>query len=336
MKRNQSEYYPILFSHVYKNAVWGGNLISKFRGDISDSNKQPISESWELVDRLDSQSIVKNGSHEGISIRELIEKDPTGIVGVGHQANDSFPLLFKIIDAKKDLSLQIHPDENTSLLLDNAQAKSEMWYVLEHDENAQILNGLKEGVSIKKFVASLGNIGVKKLLNSFKSENGDAFMIHGNTMHSIGGGNLIYEIQQNSNTTYRVSDWERKGLDGKPRELHLAEAITCLSKKQKELNRKSIPTIQQVYQGKRFNLVHKNLATCSYFHVDEFSLEGELNVSKSKDACQVLYAIDGDLSLKTAQTEVAVKKGSTCLVPASLSEFIIEGDGSKFLRAKVA
>ena len=144
MKKELSKYYPLTFSHVYKSAFWGGNKISSFREDLDGDKEQLIGESWELVDREDGQSCVQNGPLEGVSLRNLIENDPEGIVGKGHKPDQSFPLLCKIIDARKDLSLQVHPNEKCCTYLKDAEPKTEMWYVLDHDENAEIMNGIKK------------------------------------------------------------------------------------------------------------------------------------------------------------------------------------------------
>lgn len=337
MKKNLSKYYPLLFTHVYKKTPWGGDFISSFRKDVKSTNDLPIGESWELVDRPDSQSFISNGHFEGRSLRNLIRRDPKGIVGLEHRANSPFPLLMKIIDAKQDLSLQVHPDENSCKVLKNAEAKSEMWYILDHKENAQILKGLKEDISINKFKSALKYPEIKNFLNSYNSRNGEAYMIHANTLHSIGGGNLIYEIQQNSNTTYRVSDWGRKGKDGKSRKLHIGEALKCMSQKKKAFRKQLVPKINQIYEGLKFRLQHKNLATCSYFHVDELCLQGDVEIDKSHSGFLVFYAIDGDLNIHSEDIDVTVKKGSTCLIPAGLSKFSIRSsDNTKFLRVKAA
>ena len=180
---------------------------------------------------------------------------------------------------------------------------------------------------------------IKDLMTVFKTRRGDSYLIQATKMHSIGGGNLIYEIQQNSNTTYRVSDWGRKGLNGKARKLHLDEAKTCLEFGYRNLGKVEprVSGLTQKYDACEYKLTHKSLSVCQYFIVDELKLEGRISFFNTKKHFQTIYAIDNDLNIKTDYYSLNLKKGHTCLLPAGLERFdIITNENSSFLRAKIA
>lgn len=339
MNKPKINYYPLIFKPVYKESLWGGNLIKTLKGDQDRLPGEHIGESWELVDRDGCQSLVEYGELAGATLRDLVKLDPQGIVGGGHGSEEPFPLLLKIIDAQKDLSLQVHPDKTSCKSLNGADPKTEMWYILDHDKGAEIYKGIKESISEEEFLSKAGKPGIKKLINSFKTETGDSFTIYGNTIHAIGRGNLIYEVQQNSDTTYRINDWGRKGVDGNPRELHLEEAGTCLKNKKKRSlsNSFHFSYLTQRYESNEFKIQQRSLSLSQYFLVEEFKLEGKVDIVKRDDSFQTIYAVDNDLNIILDNISFTLAKGQTCLLPAKLERFNIEADHkSTFLRVKVA
>lgn len=313
----EESYYPLTFDEVYKTAIWGGKLLKKLPRDLPKTSI-PIGESWEIVDRPDDQSHVQNGPLAGKTLRELIEKDPEGIVGYGHQADQPFPLLMKIIDAGQALSLQVHPDEETCKHIVDAEPKTEMWYVLDHNADAEILTGIKDGVSTEQFYKSVNDPKVKELMYSYASEQGQSFFIKATTMHAIGGGNLIYEVQQNSDTTYRVSDWGRVDKSGKSRELHVDQAMTCLHHSLGDVRPNSHQIQALNFTPLSFNseLKRRQLAMCDYFQVEEIEFEGSLTLPSNIGTFQTIYAVDSDLQLECNGHIYHIKHGQTCLIPA--------------------
>jgi glucokinase len=320
-KEEEESYYPLTFEEVYKATIWGGELLKKLPRELPKT-AMPIGESWEIVDRPDDQSCVQEGPLAGKTLRELIQEDPEGIVGYGHQADQPFPLLMKIIDAGQDLSLQVHPDEETCRHIDDAEPKTEMWYVLDHSSEAEILTGIKEGVSPEKFRDSVNDPEVRKLMHSYSSEQGQSFFIKATTMHAIGGGNLIYEVQQNSDTTYRVSDWGRIDKNGNPRELHVDQAMTCLHHSLGETKPSShkIQPLAFTPLTHSSELKRRQLAICEHFQVEEIEFEGAVTLPTDIGTFQTVYAVDSDLRIECNGKSYDVKHGQTCLIPAKCGE----------------
>ena len=211
---------PILFTPIYQKRVWGGTDLETKLGRDDLPAGQVIGESWEMVDRPEAQSTTASGR----SIRELIEADPEAMMGAGWQPAWPFPILVKWLDCQEKLSLQVHPPAAVAPEL-NGEPKTECWYVADAAPHATLMAGLKAGVTRGQFEAGLQDGGLEALVHGFPVKSGESIFIPSGRLHAIGGGNLILEIQQNSDTTYRVYDWGRVGLDGTPRELHIEETL---------------------------------------------------------------------------------------------------------------
>jgi len=216
---------PIVFSPLYQERVWGGRrLETRYGRELPDDG--PIGEAWELVDRPEAQSLVAEGPFAGLALEDLWTLRRPEIFGAD-LLGDRFPLLLKILDAREDLSLQVHPPESVAPDLDG-EAKTEMWYVAEAEPGARIYAGIKEGVTPEAFRAALEDGTAASLVHVLEPREGDVLFIPSGRLHAIGAGLLIFEIQENSDTTYRVFDWNRVGLDGSPRQLHVEEAMRCI------------------------------------------------------------------------------------------------------------
>jgi mannose-6-phosphate isomerase len=215
----------LMFRPLYMERVWGGKKMSTlFRRQIPTDN--PIGESWELVDRADAQSIVSEGRFSGLSLNELWKNRRSEIFGAGYDY-ERFPLLIKIIDASDALSVQVHPPAGAATGVFD-EPKTEFWYFVATDEGAGVYVGLKSGTCKEDFQSALINGTVERLLHRI-STRADSFMfLPGGRLHAIDGGNVLFEVQQNSDTTYRVFDWNRVGLDGKPRQLHIEQSLHCI------------------------------------------------------------------------------------------------------------
>ncbi|WP_438481875.1 type I phosphomannose isomerase catalytic subunit [Oleiharenicola lentus] len=218
---------PVLqFKPIYQERVWGGRELETFLGRKLPGTT-PIGESWEIVDRTEAQSVIANGKWAGKTLRAAIEADSADIMGPSWPKARSFPILVKWLDCRDRLSVQVHPPASIAAKL-GGEPKTENWYFAQVDQGAAVYAGLKPGVTRATFEQGIADGTVAKQLESLPVKNGDSLLIHSGTMHAIDAGNVILEIQQNSDTTYRVYDWGRVGLDGKPRALHVEQSLACL------------------------------------------------------------------------------------------------------------
>ena len=219
--------HPIRFTPIYHQRIWGGREMQRLFARELPSDGQPYGESWELVDRDDFQSIVLDGDYDGVSLHELWMEHRAAVFGTNAPDSPRFPLLVKILDAREDLSLQVHPPAWLAADL-GGEPKTEMWYVAEATEGSTLAVGVRRGVNRDVFADALAGGYVGDLVPRLAVQAGDAIFIPSGRLHAIGAGLVIFEIQQNSDTTYRVFDWNRLGLDGKPRSLHIEESLRCI------------------------------------------------------------------------------------------------------------
>ncbi|MDE0861502.1 MAG: class I mannose-6-phosphate isomerase [Akkermansiaceae bacterium] len=267
---------PISFQPIYMTRVWGGRTLeASYQRNLPD--EQPYGESWELSDREHEQSVVLSGIHEGRTLNELWTKNREEIFG-SNLEGDRFPLLIKILDARDDLSIQVHPPAEIAPSL-GGDPKTEMWYIADRDPEAKLYIGFKNGVSRDQFADSLEDGSVEDKVHAVQPEIGESIFIPSGRLHAIGAGFLIYEIQQNSDTTYRVFDWNRVGLDGTPRDLHVEESMKSIDFDDFE------PTMDEP-QG-------DNLAQCEYFQVDQKDLEKGTSFSNGNERFAVITVVSG-------------------------------------------
>lgn len=220
----------IRFAPIYQERVWGGRHLESLYGRNLPDKEALYGESWEVCDRPEAQSIVLEGEFKGWSLHDLWQKARTEVFGACYQNHpaERFPLLIKILDARQNLSVQVHPDDRTAPLL-HGEAKSEAWFVADAMPEARLYVGLRPGTTREVFAGSLADNSLMDHVNKLEVEAGDCLNIPGGTLHAIGAGLVIFEIQQNSDTTYRVFDWNRPGLDGKPRPLHQEQSMQALN-----------------------------------------------------------------------------------------------------------
>ncbi len=218
--------YPFTFHPIFKERVWGGRKLSELYGKPLPPGV-PIGESWEITDRPEGVSVIANGPLAGKDLRWLMENHAEELLGRPAKKSERFPLLVKILDAREKLSLQVHPPAAKAAEL-GGEPKTEMWYVADAAPDAEIFVGLKHGVTRAEFERKVRDGTVAECVHRQPVKRGDAMFLPSGRVHALGGGNVIFEIQQNSDTTYRVFDWNRAGLDGKPRELHLEPALASI------------------------------------------------------------------------------------------------------------
>jgi mannose-6-phosphate isomerase len=229
--------YPLQFDPILKERIWGGTKLKTYLNKSITSNI--TGESWEISSVGNDVSIIANGAFKGKSLNELINKFPEAVLGtkVHAQFGKQFPLLFKYLDAREDLSIQVHPNDKLAKKRHNSFGKTEMWYVMQADTDARLLVGFKEKSSAENFTQNLKNKTLLHILDSKKVQQGDVFMLNTGTIHAIGAGIVVAEIQQTSDITYRVYDFDRVDANGNQRELHIDLALEALNYEKIEAQR---------------------------------------------------------------------------------------------------
>jgi mannose-6-phosphate isomerase len=268
--------------------VWGGRTLQEVYGrELPDS--QPYGESWEVTDRPDEQSLISEGPLAGTTLHDLWTQQREEIFGPGLRG-ERFPLLIKILDARDDLSIQVHPPPEIAPNL-GGEPKTEMWYIADAAPGAKLYIGLSDGVTKEQFEAAIADGTVDQLVHAVEPEVGQSIFIPSGRLHAIGAGLLIYEIQQNSDTTYRVFDWNRVGLDGTPRDLHVSESMACIDFSDCE------PGMDEP-DG-------HTLASCDHFAVDQLDLpEGTALGNPDDDRFSIVTVVDGELRGSDGRTFV--------------------------------
>ena len=216
----------LIFRPIYQERVWGGRALEAALGRTLPDTR-PIGESWEIVDRPEAQSVVANGKHAGRTLRQVITKHGAVIMGPNWPVEKPFPMLVKWLDCRERLSLQVHPPASVAGDL-KGEPKTENWYIAATGPGAQLIVGLKRGVTQEQFEQAVSSATVETCVHRFPVAAGDSILVHSGQVHAIDAGNLILEIQQNSDTTYRVYDWGRVGLDGKPRQMHIEQSLRSI------------------------------------------------------------------------------------------------------------
>lgn len=311
-------FYPLQFEPILKERIWGGTKLKTLLNKPITS--EITGESWEISTVENDVSVVANGAFEGKTLNELIELYPAEILGniVYARFGKQFPLLFKYLDAREDLSIQLHPNDELAQKRHNSFGKTEMWYVMQADENARLIVGFKEKSSPEEYLAHLHNKTLLDILDSKKVKSGDVFMLNTGTIHAIGAGTVIAEIQQTSDITYRVYDYDRKDANGNTRELHVDLALEALNFDKIEPQR---------FYDKKANMANE-VVHCPYFTTNFIPLNGEAVFSKTSESFCVLMCVEGEFSLLVGDESYQYSKGSTVLLPAVITDFQLKGEAS--------
>lgn len=305
----------ILFAPQYQERVWGGReLERKYSRTFGANATTPIGESWELVDREEAQSVVAGGKWAGRTLNALWTQERETVFGKAYLGfveegteKGRFPLLFKILDAREKLSVQVHPPQEVAKQ-SGGEPKTEMWYFLDCDEGAEIYAGLRAGVDEATFREALQNGSVENCLHVLPAKVNRAIFIPSGRVHAIGGGNIIYEVQQNSDTTYRVFDWNRVGLDGVPRELHIEESLKSIHFEDTE------PVLTGDDEGVE--------VSCPYFRLWSERWVGREPLKWAADGrFKIGFVAQGNLVFG----ETHIPEGTTFLVPACLENVVLCG-----------
>ena len=302
----------IRLSPAFKDYLWGGTKLKEKYNKHSELDK--LAESWELSTHKDGESVVNGGEFNGLKLSEYISKN-SGCLGKNAEKFEYFPILIKFIDALGNLSVQVHPNDEYALRVEGEYGKTEMWYVLEADEGASLYYGVKKEISRSELKERIENNTLLEVLNRVPVKTGDVFFIKSGTIHAIGAGIVICEIQQNSNTTYRVYDYGRVDKNGKPRELHIDKAIDVST---------LTPPPEREICGE--NDTDTLLASCEYFTVRRLRPNGEMTVNISDDCFHSLIVTDGSGKLSLNGETLELNKGDSIFIPAQDGEYTLSGD----------
>lgn len=310
--------YPIQFKPILKERIWGGTKLHEFFN--KDSNEPFIGESWELSNVPNDVSVVKNGFLKGKDLNEIIALYPEAILGQDVITNYGldFPLLFKFLDAKEDLSIQVHPNDTLAKERHNSFGKTEMWYVIQADESARLIVGFKKDSSKEEYVSNLERKTLLNLLEEFPVQKGDVFFLETGTVHAIGAGTMIAEIQQTSDITYRLYDWDRVDANGVGRELHTDLALEAINFKATPSKIKYTTSINESV----------NVVSCPYFTTSILTVESNYIWRKKKNAFTVFMCVEGKVELDCTNEKTMITKGETLLLPAEIEQIDLKGEAT--------
>lgn len=265
-------------------------------------------------------STVLNGKFEGKTLQEVYLADKS-ICGTKGEKYEFFPLLIKFIDAKRDLSIQVHPDDEYAMRVEGEFGKTEAWYILDCEPDAELILGFNRNVTVEEFKKAAQSDAMMDICNRVKVKKGDVFFIESGTMHAICKGILLAEVQQNSNTTYRIYDYGRLGKDGKPRELHVDKAADVT-----KLCPPSIPDSSKREIEKFDNATRSKLTSCDLFTMYELSVNGEYSSVCDEQSFVSLLCLEGNAEIECADEKLTMKKGESIFIPANKGKFTINGN----------
>lgn len=322
--------YPMLLAPIFKEKIWGGRLMETVLNKRLPP-ELPIGESWELSDYRGDVTSPLNGPLAGASFHELYEKDPCGMTGRTPSPGETFPLLTKFIDSNQLLSLQVHPPDSYALEHENENGKTECWYVVHAVPGAGMIRGLREGVTPERFLHALrANEGLDGMLLSWPVRTGDFIFMPTGVVHAIGEGTIILEIEQNSDMTYRLSDWGRLKPDGAPRPLHLEKGLAVT-----DFADNSEPKLEGLSYFEAGNRI-AHMCSCRYFSARILDLESTLRLETGGRTFIVLTQVEGTAEVSGAGQSVRVQKGDTVFVPAAAgAATVTPGRGCRIVEATV-
>ncbi|WP_179333612.1 type I phosphomannose isomerase catalytic subunit [Winogradskyella costae] len=314
--------YPIKFEPILKEKIWGGEKLATLLN--KNSNSKSVGESWEISGVDDNISVVANGIYKGQKLNDLIKTYKSDFLGASNIATfgENFPLLIKFLDAKTNLSVQVHPDDAMAKIYHNSFGKTEMWYIMDSDDDAEIILGLKNETIEKKVLADINALNVDAIFNTEKVKQGDSYFIPSGKIHAIGAGVLAAEIQQTSDITYRVYDWDREDTNGVKRELHteLAEKAT-----------KSFASNGKSSYKLKSNTT-SNLVECDYFTTNIFEVKTLMERTyEDRDSFVIFMCVEGSAKVSVANYTEQLKMGETILIPASTTDVRFTSDYAKLL-----
>lgn len=301
---------------AFKDYLWGGTKLREVYGKPCDFDK--VAESWELSTHPAGESRVDGGAYNGLTLSQYFQQVPQAL-GKNAAAFESFPVLIKLIDAKDPLSIQVHPSDEYALRVEGEYGKTEMWVIVDCEPGAFLYFGVNRLVSKEEFRQRIEDNTVLEVLNKVEVHPGDVFFIQAGTIHAIGAGILICEIQQNSNCTYRVYDYDRRGADGRPRELHIEKALdVCRLEPSDTASR--LGEVKALAGG-----TVQQLGACKYFSTEKLIVEEALTLEVGEDSFVSLLATDGSGWVEGPENKLAFRAGDSLLVPAGAGRVRVTG-----------
>lgn len=316
------EVYPIKFRPILKEKIWGGNKLSEILNKETDLEN--VGESWEISGVEGNISEVINGPLAGFNLKEIIGIYQKDLVGskVFSAYGEEFPLLIKFLDAQTNLSVQVHPDDEMASKYHNSLGKTEMWYIMDADEDAKIVLGLKDDAVDKTVLEQINACNVDSIFNNRYVKKGESYFVPAGEIHAIGAGILAAEIQQTSDVTYRVYDWDRVDDNGKKRELHTAKAIEAT---------KVFPN-KQSYPELTLNGTDETLVSCDFFTTSALYVSGfRVKDYAQLDSFVIYMCVEGEANVRVGEYEELVRTGETILIPAKAQKVEISSINCKFL-----
>ena len=318
---------PIKFHPLLKSTLWGGEKIIPFKQ--LDSSQQQVGESWEISGVKDNETVVASGEHQGKSLNQLVAELKGDLVGTDNYARfgDEFPLLIKFIDARQDLSIQVHPTDEIAHRQGKRRGKTEMWYIMESDPGAKLYCGLKQQITPERYKEMVHDDTICDALAQYEVGEGDVFFLPAGRIHAIGAGCFLAEIQQTSDVTYRIYDFKRRDKDGNYRELHTHEAA-------ESINYEVLPDYRTRYEAQKNAPV--TLVECPYFCTAVYDLDEPMTLDYADlDSFVILIALAGNAVITDDEGhETTLKAGETLLVPATTKALSVSGT-VKFLETYV-
>jgi mannose-6-phosphate isomerase len=303
---------PLVFFPIFKEKVWGGQGLRK-RLDKPIPAGVPIGESWEISAVPGDESIARSGPHSGKTLPEICAKDAAGLLGDISGGSTAFPLLYKFIDANDKLSIQVHPnDERARSRSPGALGKTECWYIVDAKPGTELICGFKKGVRLSDVLDAVHANTLPSLCNYLPVKPGDVVFVPAGTVHATLAGTLLYEVQQTSDTTFRLYDWGRTGTDGKPRALHVDAALGVL-----DLTYHTRHIIEPVIMAGPGAIGHSLRVACRYFALEEYAIHGPEKLTlPSKRSFRVVTVLDGSLAIARSPQPLVISKGESALVLA--------------------
>lgn len=312
---SKSRLYPLILEPIYKYRIWGGRKLERILGKKLPANES-IGEAWETSCRDNDNNVIKNGELAGRTLADVFTTHKTDLLGSRLVDVPKFPLLNKFIDANDLLSVQVHPDEAAAMEFSDAEAKSEAWYIIHAEPGATLIKGLRPGVTKDAFEDAILNDTLPTVLNSFPISTGDMVFVPAGCVHAMGKGLIICEIQQNSDTTYRVYDWGRIGADGKPRQLHIERALQVINFEDDTPDKIQPVTVSEG-RNERIYLV-----ACRYFAMQVLALDEPTKESTGRERFESLMIMNGKAAIQTTNgDETNVSTGESVLIPACLGDY---------------
>ncbi|MDE6379218.1 MAG: class I mannose-6-phosphate isomerase [Muribaculaceae bacterium] len=307
---------PIRFVPYLKSVIWGGEKICRYKG--IEQKEEKIGESWEISAVPGHESVVADGPYKGMKITELIECFGPELLGreVFDRYDGKFPLLVKLIDANDNLSVQVHPDDDLAMERHGSLGKTEMWYIIDADKGARIYSGLNRELTPDEYVRMVADNTIEQALAVHDSHPGDVFFLPAGRVHAIGAGNLLAEIQESSDITYRIYDYDRRDTEGNPRELHTEQAKDAIDYTFHD-EYKSAPADPTVADAV--------IAQCDHFKVDRLLLDGEMPLTFNDSSFTVLMCLEGQVKVVYDGGTMPLKAGDTVLLPAALTNITLTG-----------